>query len=253
MLRDILTIGDKIDVKRLDHTGKHVPNSKTYVSQLVDFEDFDMIQIAAPIWSSYIITLDVGESYELCFYTEKGLYRCKSVVINNTKENNIFISVIRLTSDLEKFQRRQYYRLECILDTHYRIITEEEERLEKQLSLEEFSGPAERSECVKRLELLDKEWMKASVHDISGGGARINSSNQQTAGDRIKMKLEFMVGKVLKKMVLNADIISSNKLINRVGAYEHRVEFSNILRKDREDLIKYIFEQERRRRKNDKG
>ncbi|HCM12943.1 MAG TPA: flagellar brake protein, partial [Lachnospiraceae bacterium] len=37
------------------------------------------------------------------------------------------------------------------------------------------------------------------------------------------------------------------------GVYEYRVEFKNIRKRDREDLIKYIFEQERRRRKNEKG
>ena len=46
----------------------------------------------------------------------------------------MIISLVKLNSDLEKIQRRQYYRLECIHDIDYRLISEEEIRLEEKLS-----------------------------------------------------------------------------------------------------------------------
>jgi c-di-GMP-binding flagellar brake protein YcgR len=45
-------------------------------------------------------------------------------------------------------------------------------------------------------------------------------------------------------------VIVSDKLLNYPEKYENRVEFTDIGRADREDLIKYVFEQERKRRKN---
>jgi c-di-GMP-binding flagellar brake protein YcgR len=252
MLREILTLGDKIDIKPLDHNGKPVHNARTFASQLLDFVDFDVVHIAAPIVHSKSIVLDVGEYYNLCFYSGKGLYQCNCIVLNNHKENNTIVAVVRITTNLEKFQRRQYYRLECIHEIEYRIITIEEEMLDRKLSLEDFRNPEERAECRKKLSLFDKEWIPAAITDLSGGGAKFNSETNHSKGDKIRIRLDFISGGDLKKMLLGADIISSTRIMNRAGAYEHRVAYNNIMQKDREELIKYIFEQDRRRRRNEK-
>jgi c-di-GMP-binding flagellar brake protein YcgR len=220
---------------------------------LVDFVDINVINIATPIGNNKILILDVGESYNLCFYTNKGLYQCNCTVMNNYRESNMIISMVRLISDLEKFQRRQYYRLECIHEIEYRVISKEEELLENKLRLDDFANTQERSECRKKMLQMNKEWNKASFTDLSGGGARFNSNVQHQPSDKVRIKFDFILGKELKKLVIGAEIISSAKLLNRAGVYEHRVEFKEIGKNDREDLIKYIFEQERRRRRNEKN
>lgn len=252
MLRDVLTLGDKIDIRHLDQFKRPAHNSKTYVSQLIDFVDFDVIHIATPISNSTPIILNIGESYNLCFYTSSGLYQCDCVVLKNHREGNIIVVTVRIVTNLEKYQRRQYYRLECIHDIEYRVITREEEILEKKVSLGDFSSNEERTEFRKRLDQLQNERITGSVIDISGGGTRFNSGISHNQGDKIKIKLDIVIGAGLKKMVLGADIVSSGKLPNRTGVFEHRAEFNDISKRDREDLIKYIFEQERRRRKNEK-
>lgn len=252
MLRDILSIGDKIDIKRLDRNNKPVHNARTFVSQLIDFVDYDVLQIAAPIELGKIIILEVGENYNLCFYSEKGLYQCNCTVLSNHRDNNIIVTVVRVTGNLEKVQRRQYYRLECIHEIEYRIVTKEEEILDRKLHLEEYRNQEERAEIRRRLSQLDQAWIKGAITDISGGGARFSSSELHNKGDKIRIKLDILLQGQLKKMVLHADIIASNKIANRVGVYEHRVAFNDITQRDREDLIKYIFEQERKRRKGDK-
>jgi c-di-GMP-binding flagellar brake protein YcgR len=253
MLSEILTLGDKIDIKPLDHNGKPVHNARSFVSQLVDIADYDVIHIATPIVYSKPIILNVGENYNLCFYSGKGLYQCNCVVLNNHRENNTIVAVVRITTNLEKFQRRQYYRLECIHEIEYRVITAEEELIDRKLRLEEFRNAEERSECRKKLIQMESKWLQAAIIDLSGGGARINSEVLHNPGDKIRIKLDLVFGNSLKKMVLNAVVISSGKIINRTGFYEHRVEFNDIMQKEREELIKYIFEQDRRRRRNDKN
>lgn len=251
MLQDVLTLGDKIDIRRLDRNGKPADNARTYVSQLVDFIDKDVIYIASPIMNSALIILNTGESYNLCFYTGRGLYQCSCVVLSNYKENNTVIAVVRITSNLEKVQRRQYYRLECIIDIEYHVITGEEETLERKIRLNEFESSAKRTEYMNKLSEIKEVWLPASMIDISGGGTRFNSNTILNQDDKILIRLDLTIGAALKRMVLEAEVISSGKIINRVGVYEHRAEFKDINKKDREDLIKYIFEQERRRRKYD--
>ncbi len=251
MLREVLSIGDKIEIKPLNRNGKPAHTATALISQLVDFADGAIINIAAPIAFGRTIPLSVGENYNLCFYTDKGLYRCNCVVINNQRDNKTIITVVRITTNLEKYQRRQYYRLECIHDINYRLISIEEEMLDKKMSSEGFETPEAMEEAKKQMEAFDREWISASITDISGGGARFSSQGIHNTGDKVRIKLEFPSGKVMKILNVSARIISSSRIPVSTGKYEYRVEFIDIMQKDREDLIKYIFEQERRRRKND--
>jgi Predicted glycosyltransferase len=249
MLQEVLTLGDKIDIRRLDRNGQPAYNARTYVSQLVDFMEKDVIHIATPIMNSALIVLNIGESYNLCFYTVKGLFQCSCVILQNYKDNNTVIAVVRITSNLEKLQRRQYYRLECILDLMYHIVTKEEETLLRLIHANEFHNNEERSECMKLLEKLEDNWLTATVIDISGGGVRFNSSSLLNQGDRLKIKMDLFLSNLIRKIELNANVVSSGKIMNRSDLFENRVEFKDISKKDREDLIKFVFEQERKRRK----
>lgn len=251
MLSEVLSIGDKIDIKPLNRNGKPVLGARTFVSQLVDFVDANVINITAPILVGRVIPLPVGEYYNLCFYTDRGLYQCNSMVMSNHKDNKTIITVVRIITNLEKYQRRQFFRLECVHDISYRQVTVEEEILDKKLSTEKFANPAELTEAKKKLAQFDKEWITGSITDLSGGGARFNSELQHNSGDKVRIKLDFLSGNEIKKLVLNANVISSKRIPVRVGVFEHRVEFIDIMQRDREALIKYIFEQERRRRRND--
>jgi len=187
--------------------------------------------------------------YQICFYTNKGLYQCTCEALEKYKDNNIDVVKVRLTSNLEKIQRRQYYRLEIVHDIEYRLITEKEIKAQQRLVNEKLD-PAEEEELRRKLQEWDKVWEKTTITDLSGGGVRFNSGNDFKAGDIIKVKLEFVTGGKSKKLMIDSKIVSVNKLIHISGVYEYRVEFINIQKKDREDLIKYIFEQERLRRKN---
>jgi c-di-GMP-binding flagellar brake protein YcgR len=252
MLSDVLTVGDKIDVKKLDHNGDLIKASKTYVSQLLDINDENTISIAMPHGNGLIFMLEQGEYYRLCFYTAKGLYQCSCVMSTVYRENNALIASVKITKTLEKIQRRQYYRLECIHEVEYRLITQEELQLENKLAVNKFINTEERADVRRRLSQLDRVWLKASITDLSGGGARFNSDEPLKPGDRVRIRLDFIMGNELKKLIVGAEIITSGRMENRNDKYEHRAEFYDIGKVDREDLIKYIFEQERRRRRNDK-
>lgn len=252
MLRDIVQIGDKIEVKQLNQKGEPIKSSKTYVSQIVDYIDEETISIASPITNGLLVILDRWINYRLYFYTSKGLYQCNCTVHKIYRENNMVIVLVKLTSELKKIQRRQYYRLECIHEIEYRLLTEEEFKLEERLHNKNDINDEERAEIRKKLAELNNSWVHACIIDISGGGCRFNSEEELKPGDKIRIKLDFILKNMVRKLEITADIIASQKMYNRIGFYEYRAEFTDINQKDREDLIKYIFEQERKRRKNEK-
>ena len=252
MIKDILTIGDKIELRLLDQNEQPMNNYKPFVSQLVDFIDYNTINIVAPIMYGKTILLKSGRKYNLCFYTNRGLYQCNCVAVNNYKDNKTMISEVQIISDLEKFQRRQYYRLECIIDIQCRNVTIEELELEELIKSNKCKSKEEKLEYVEKLKQLDQQWYPASVTDISGGGARFVSTMMYNTGNLIKMKLDIPINGAERTMVLCAKIITSERVMNRNGYYENRVKYIDIGKQEREDLIKYIFEQERLRRKNKK-
>ena len=61
-----------------------------------------------------------------------------------------------------------------------------------------------------------------------------------------------IAGKTVTYSILSR-IISTREVPNKKHTYEHRVKFEDISSKERELLIKFIFEEERRYRKNEKG
>lgn len=253
MLQGIVQIGDKIELKQLDPGGKLIKSSKTYVSQVVDFIDEETISIASPIKNGLLVIPERWINYRLYFYTTKGLYQCDSTVLKIYRENNMVMAQVKLTSELMKIQRRQYFRLECVKDIDYRLITDEEAKLEERLINRNYENDEEKAEIIKKLAEINKNWIHASMIDVSGGGCRFTSSEKLEPGSKIKVKLEYEFKDNIKTLNTSAEIIASQKIYDRSGFYEHRVEFTDINWNDREELIKYIFEQERRRRKNMKS
>ena len=252
MLRDVLNYGDKIDIKPLDKSGRELNNARTFVSQFVDFVDLDIISIAAPILYGKALVLGVGANFSLCFYTSKGLYQGNCVVLSNHKENNMIVSNVKVVTNLVKVQRRQFYRLECIYDIEYRLITLEEELLDRKLKANDFENDKERDECKTKLSQFNKDWIHGDIIDISGGGARFYSKFLHKQGEKLRIKISIRVGNDIIKMEPEAQVVASYKIENRVGAFEHRVQFIDISPKDRDNLIRFIFEQERRLRRNEK-
>ena len=252
MFREIVSIGDKIEIKQLDQKGELIKSSKTYVSQMIDFSEDKKIIIATPIKNGLIIPLEKWVNYRLYFYTIKGLFQCDCVMLQTYREGKNVLSLVDLTTEPEKIQRRQYYRLEYVHEIEYRLITEEEVALEEKLLLGKFTHPDEKATLRRKIAEFNKEWHHAAITDLSGGGCRFISELKLKSGDKVRIRLDFVIKNELKKLDIIADIIASNKMIDRSGIYENRAEFYNIMPKDREDLIKYIFEQERRLRKNDK-
>ena len=252
MLREILTLGDKIDIKPLDKNGRPHNKARILASQLVDFVDFDIINISAPIVYGRAIPLTAGENYSLCFYTEKGLYQCNCIAINNLKDNNTIVSAVRVVSNLEKYQRRQFFRLECLIDSEYRIIRKEEEILVEKLNTNNFISNQEKEICISTLDKYSKEWNKTTIMNLSGGGARFNTSIRLIQGDKLRIKMLLPKGADSIKLELDSIIVASEQLPNRSNSFETRVQFIAVRSKDREELIKCIFELERKRRKNEK-
>lgn len=253
MVSPVIEIGDKINLWKIELKKNTKKRPKCYVSQLLDFFEDDKIKIAIPIEGSRLIPLDIGDKYLFCFFTKKGLYQCRGLVEDRYKENNLYVANIHITSDFEKYQRRQYYRLECAMDFQYRLVTEEEKKCELQYRESRFDSEDEKDQCYQKLVEFRKTWKYAVISDISGGGARFNSEEELEKDSTIEIKIPELIIPPQKESLFRANIISAAKLLNKPGFYEYRVEFAGLTPKEREAVIKFVFQEDRRKRRKEKG
>lgn len=95
-------------------------------------------------------------------------------------------------------------------------------------------------------------WKQAVAMDVSGGGVRIASKVKEEEGTFIELKLPLVNGKERTVLYTKAKIL---KVLpsSQSGVYELRVEFIDILEADREEIVKYIFDMERKKRQIEKG
>lgn len=244
-MKNVIQIGDKLDLVQVEN--EEGRRKKQYTSQFLDFLENDKAKIAMPMENLKVIPLTVGDKYFLSIHTTSGLFQCQCEIVDRYKEGNVYILVVQFMSALEKCQRRQFYRLESIIDSRYRVFSDEEETLLIKLKNNAFASEAARKACENALEKVKNSWYDATITNISGGGVRFNSKQEIPKEGKIYMNIPIQLNGEELMMELKARIVTTAPVFNRTGLYETRVEFVEIPLDDREDIVKYVFEQERRK------
>lgn len=240
MLSQFVSVGNKIELQSIDRvedTGDG-NGKKVYISKVYDILSEDTMEILMPMEQTKLILLPVDSEYDLIIYQESGLYQCLARVIDRYKSNNVYILVVELVSNLRKYQRREYYRFSCALEMCARNLEEEElEAVENKLPYTLTPGlPLKQSIIV----------------DISGGGLRFLSSQRYEPGSMLYITYNLQKGYENKKYEIIGKVLSDKELENRKGTYEHRVQYYDMNSKVREEIIKYIFEEERKNRRKER-
>ena len=241
----VIGIGNRVEFtrvksERLDDSSDSIMRKKIYSSKVTDIIDETRIRVTMPIEGGHIVPVSVNTRLDACFYTPKGLYHGRVVVLERMNESNIYEMVVELQYELKKFQRRQYYRLNCTMDLQYRLMNDQEYDAFEQKGIVPYED-----------ELFNLN--QGVALDFSGGGIRFISREKHKKNDYIFIKLKISYGEDEKVYVLVGRVISSIESRNGMNNFEHRIEFVDISNKVREEIIKYIFMEERRQRKSDSG
>lgn len=244
MLSDMIVVGQIVEIQAVNpdteeesenekETVKIDEVKKTYRTKVFDILSEDQLEIMMPIEKGKVILLPVDGQFDLCFYTEKGLYQCYARVLDRYKSNNIYIVVMELTSNLRKRQRREYFRLDCALEMEFRALEKTEIAAVKQ----------DRFYLTKGLPLR-----QGTIADISGGGVRFIAGCSFEVGTLIYCTYTLQAKGEEKQYHLIGKVLLSRELDDRPGEYENRVQYVNMDVDEREEIIKYIFEEERKQR-----
>lgn len=239
MISKFIEPGNKIEIQMVEQKNLNQESPKVYISQIQDILSENQMEIVMPMEQTKLILLPVDKEYNLVIYASGTLFQCFAKVIDRYKSNNIFLLAVELTSNLRKYQRREYYRFSCALEMNSRNLEEEEIR-----AIEEKDP---HSNLIPGLPLK-----RSVIVDISGGGLRFLSSHPYEPGSMIYISYNLFAGGSMKEYELVGKVLSSQKVEDRKGSFEHRVKYVDIDVDVREEIIKYIFEEERKHRKKER-
>ena len=217
MISKAVKVGDKVELIKKTHI-ENLQHS--FYSVIQEIRGQDKIIIAAPMEKGKIIPLEIEGDYYLCVYTDRGLYRCEITVTNRSKDNNFFTTTLQVNTKMQKYQRRQYYRLDCVLTFQYKNESKD-------------------------------EWNEGTILDISGGGIRFVSNCQLSSVDHVLCHIILNLENEKKHIYVSGEIVDSDEI--DYHAYETRAAFEDISDEVREIIIKFVFDEERKKRKREKG
>lgn len=241
MLSDFIKPGCKIELQAVTRGISENEDAvkKTYYSQVYDVISEDRMEITMPMEQTKLILLPVDGEYDVTFYTEPHLYQCFMRIIDRYKSDNVYILVVEMISNLRKYQRREFYRFSCALEMCARPLVEEEVKAVEQQEAQFLTPglPLKRSIIV----------------DISGGGLRFMSSQRYEPESLIYCTYHLIVDNKSKECEIIGKILSVREVENKKGTFEHRVQYVNLNVGGREEIIKYIFAEERKNRRRERS
>lgn len=246
-----LGIGNKINMLRVKDALGHRTQSKQYVSQMLELDAIHKVaKIAMPIENNVIVPLEIGDIYRIIIYTSNGLFQCMCKILKRYKEEGLYMLDISLMGKLEKFQRRQYFRLLCDISLVHRLETDEEVTLKKLIDEDKFENDKMKKMCIDEYHNLKFEWKDGEVVDLSGGGIRFKCKDEYDPESIVVMKIPVIEDDSGNLIPLKARVIRSSRDFE--GPYSQndiRAEFVGISGKTREKLVRYIFDEQRKRMK----
>ncbi|NLO93202.1 MAG: hypothetical protein GX389_02965 [Clostridiaceae bacterium] len=212
-----LSLGDKIEIEIYDSNGER--KNPVLVSQYEKtLKDGSMV-IMAPIHAGRLYPIHYGDKLGIVFEKNKELYKFNAEAAEKRWVGKVLMLRIIPKSGVTHLQRRNFFRLNIVLDTQYRMFAERE---------------------VKEQERGD--FKKTISKDISGGGVCLLANEKPILNWYIEGKIDIdaeirFVGKIVRSVPLEN---------NGRYSYEMGVEFVEIRDADREKVIGFIFKSQRK-------
>lgn len=207
-----LIIGQKIQLELAINN-----ETRQYLSQIEGYSNDDTIEILTPISQNRLVYLPNDTTLKVIIFKGDAVFDFKAKVIEK-KLGTIPTVKLQIVSGLNKTQRRNYFRLKVIKDMEARLV----ENLKENKFGEKFKG---------------------NMLDISAGGVLMIASKELQEGDIVEFALPLSSG---KNIILFGKIVRKSYTVNAKYKYEYGLQFENISEFERNEITKYIFEEQRK-------
>ncbi|HEY9059845.1 MAG TPA: PilZ domain-containing protein [Pseudobacteroides sp.] len=219
-----LNPGTKLEIELLDFSMAGIDPNKLYISEFEWSEGEKVICVAAPIHEGRYLTVHSGTSMNLYINCKSEFYKVKATLIERLIKEGLPIYKLNIENDIEKIQRRQFFRFDCVLDIKCREV-----------------------EMINNTAVPKSKFSNGLTRDISGGGTCLALVEGIEKGKYIECELQLSENKTIK---FYGTIVRSSKTESEgKNKYEAGVEFYNIDNRSRDAIISFIFEEQRKLRK----
>jgi c-di-GMP-binding flagellar brake protein YcgR len=221
-----LEIGTKLELERIKEDGTRAET--LLVSEFEWFAAPGEAVIAAPILEGSIVPLHPGTLLNVFFIKRREddiqLYKFEARVAGRERSENLHLLRIEMPGEIEKVQRRNYYRLNCSLQAQYRIVDE-----------------------INEVYNEDIPFKKTITNNISGGGVNLLLEDRIEAGKLVEC--EVFTSRNKKVRFFGKVVRYERNEVESKYRYEAGIAYVTIRSSDREAVVQFIFEEQRKLRK----
>ena len=237
-----IAIGDKLELQKIETRLSINPDiaSRTYVSRVLDESENGEYLVSMPLKEGKVVPFSVGQELYATFYSNAGLYRCQMQVTNRYKQGQFFTMELTQKTVLNRVQRREYFRFHYNRPMKYRILSEEERNQIEQ-------------DAVYDWDEASLEWKSGVMIDLSGGGIQFVSDTKEKQETHLQVCFEIGENGKTKHIYAFAILLRSEKNANKSTLYDHCLMFWKMDEKTREQIIHFIFDEQRKNRSKEMG
>lgn len=211
-----LNIGLKLEIHLFDKDGVKI--NPTFVSELEWVEKEDLLLIAAPIYEGRLFPVRIGVDIRVSFIKNDGFYEFSAKVIGRENKGNLALLKIQTLSQIQKIQRREFFRFDINIPVNYRVI-------------ESINTKSK------------DEYIETITRDLSGGGLCMRLKEPIKVDKYLECEL-FITTKV--QFIGRVVRLTEYDTMQGPYKYEIGVYFERIDDAMREKIISYIFQEQRR-------
>lgn len=215
--------GTRLELEILNRNGERI--GSTYVSQLLEIQEDDCLVISSPIFEARLIFVPLQAQISLNFMHPKfGLIGFSAMVTGREHRDNIAVLIIQPQGKLIRIQRRNHFRMDHMANALV-WVSEKDDKEDK------------------------KSAVKAVTKNISGSGLCIVT--EINIPIKTEINIEFNLSENTKVSAKCVVIRNHTFEIKNSKSYELGLHFTKLFPKDQDSIIRYIFEQQRVKLKNE--
>jgi c-di-GMP-binding flagellar brake protein YcgR len=211
-----LEIGLKLEIKLAENDDLII--NEPFVSEFEGIENKEILVIAAPIYKGHLYPVKIGAQITITFVTDNNLYEFLAKVIARENKHNVAMLKIQPQGQIEKVQRREFFRFDTSIPVKFRIIDNINSK-------------------------STQDYIETVTRDLSGGGLCMRLKEPIEIDSYIECELFLSC-----KVTFIGKVVRLTKYDTMQGQYKYEIGVYYEMRDQitREKVISYIFQEQRR-------
>lgn len=200
---------------------------------------------AMPVDSGRVVLFQLGTQFDFIIYTKnKTILKSSAIVRQRYRKENMYFLAIELINNLEKIQRRQFFRLPCTIDMDFYEVRYDD-KAESEL---EFCKKMYKNHAINSKNM---NTVKSVILDISGGGIRFSLSTPLEEGTYFMAQFSLALEECTQQFNIVCKVINCTQSLDYADRYFARSKFIFDRMTEREKIVRFVFEEERRIRRRE--